>query len=273
MFRSPKANYKTKFENKVIVITGASSGLGYELAKELSKYRPKLVLAARGIDKMKTLKTECEQAGAMEVFLVQTDVSIRKDCENLIQATIQKFGAINVLYLNAGVGQATRVSDIKDPSVLQKVMDTNFFGAINTAYYALPHLRATKGHIVVTSSIVSQLTLRGASAYCASKAAVSSFFDTLRKEEKDIKITILCPGYVPTDILNNSLTGDGSAKGKNSQELSFMTPLDKAVRIMIDSCARNKAAVWFPMGASILMSIRGAFPNAIDRIMIKFRLG
>jgi len=99
------------------------------------------------------------------------------------------------------------------------------------------------------------------------------FFDTLRKEERDIKITILCPGYVPTEIMNNSLTGDGSAKGKSSGELGFSTPLKKAVRIMIDSCAQGKHAVWFPFTASIFMSIRGAFPNAVDRLMKQFKLG
>jgi len=269
LFKSPSPNYKKKFENKVVVITGASSGIGYELAKQLSAYHPKLVLAARTVDKLETLKQECETLGAKEVLLVATDVSKTSDCKNLVEQTVKKFNVIDVLFLNAGVALATTVQKAENPEVLAQIMKTNYFGATETAFYALPHLRDSGGHIVVTSSVVSKLVLRGASAYCASKAAVNSFFDCLRKEERNINITIVCPGYVPTEVVANSLTGDGSKSGR-SHKLHFPMQLKPAVQLMISSVASNKMEVWYTLPATILMSLRGGFPNAIDRLMGKF---
>jgi len=255
-----------------VVITGASSGIGYELAKQLSAYKPKLVLAARTIDKLKELKEECEKLGAKEVLLIATDVSNREDCKQLIEKTVAHFNSIDVLFLNAGVGQACRVGQITDPEVMEQIMRTNYFGSVYPAYYALPHLRTSKGHIVVTSSVVSKLIVFGASSYCASKAALNAFFDTLRKEEgKLIKVTVLCPGFVPTDVVKNSLTGDGSASGK-SNKLAFAMGLKPAVQLMISSVASNKMEVWYTLGGTVLMTLRGAFPNAIDRLMGFFKL-
>jgi len=270
-FRVPAPNYKSKYEGKVVVITGASAGLGAELAKQLSPYKPKLVLAARTVDKLATLKTECEKLGAQEVLLVATDVSINEDCKKLVEKTIEKFKTINVLFLNAGVGQMCQVSKIQSPDVMEQIMRTNYFGAVNTAFYALPYLRESKGHIAVTSSVVSKLIVFGASSYCASKAALNSFFDTLRKEERNVRITILCPGFVDTDVVKNSLTGDGSASGK-SNKLSFAMELKPAVRLMISSVASNRWEVWYTFGATVLMTLRGAFPNSIDRLMGYFKL-
>jgi len=269
LFKSPSPNYKKKFENKVVVITGASSGIGFELAKQLSVHHPKLVLAARTVDKLETLKQECEKLGAKDVLLVATDVSITSQCKNLVEQTVKKFETIDVLFLNAGVALATTVKKVQDPDVLAQIMRTNYFGATETAYYALPYLRTSRGHIVVTSSVVSKLVLYGTSAYCASKAAVNSFFDCLRKEEKDIKVTIVCPGYVPTEVVSNSLTGDGSKSGRN-HKLHFPMALKPAVQLMISSVASNKMEVWYTIPATILMSLRGAFPNAMDRLMGKF---
>jgi len=258
-------NYKGKFGGKVVVITGASSGIGYELAKQLSAYKPKLVLAARTTDKLESLKKECLQAGAEDVLLVSTDVSKRDQCKRLIDQTVEKFQTINVLFLNAGVAQACQVSKITDPEVMEQIIRTNYFGAVDTAFYALPYLRKENGHIAVTSSVVSKLTMFGASSYCASNAALNSFFDTLRKEEKNIKITVLCPGYVPTDVVKNSLTGDGTPSGRN-HSLHFVTPLKAAVQIMLEAVAANRWEVWYTWGGCITMTLRGAFPNFMDRL-------
>jgi len=270
-YRSQSPNYKGKYEGKVVVITGASSGIGAELAKQLASYKPKLVLAARSVDKLETLKTECEKLGAQEVLLVNTDVSVKEDCKKLIEKTVEKFKGINVLFLNAGVGQMCQVAKIEDPEIMNTIFQTNFFGAVNTAYYALPYLRESKGHIAVTSSVTSKLVVYGASIYCASKSALNSFFDTLRKEEKQIKITLLCPGFVPTDVIKNSLTGDGKPSGKTSK-LSFQMDLKPAVKLMISSVASNKMEVWYTLGGTLLMTLRGAFPNSIDRLMGYFKL-
>jgi len=177
------------------------------------------------------------------------------------------------LFLNAGIAQSSLISAVSNPDSLNQIMNTNFFGSIDTAYYALPYLKESKGHIAVTSSVVSKLSLRGASVYCASKAALNSFFDTLRKEERDIKITILCPGFVPTSVIKNAVNGEGKATNKQGGKLPFAMELKPAVRLMIDSVASNKMEVWYTFGATVLMTLRGAFPNAVDRLMGYFKLG
>jgi len=212
--RSPsRSQYARKYTDKVVVITGASSGIGKELAKRVSKFGPKLVLSARS--DLDDLKKECEVAGAKEVLLVKTDVSVRTDCKHLVDETIKKFGGIDVLFLNAGIGQADRIRNCT-PEVLETIIRTNYFGATDIACYALESLRKNQGHIVVTSSVVSRLCNPGTAAYCASKAAVTAFFDCLRLEEysNGIKVTTLCPGFVPTNVVTNSLTGKGEKFGQ-----------------------------------------------------------
>jgi len=266
-FKSPAPNPTRKFQDKVIVITGASSGLGWELAKKLSQYRPRLVLAARNEAKLKELMDLCLKEGAKEVLTVSTDVSSKESCKNLVDKTIEKFRTIDVLFLNAGVSQADRVRNTS-VEVLDKVMQTNYFGAVDVAMFALDHVRNARGHIVVTSSVVQRLALPGAAAYCASKAAVSAFFDCLRIEEckNGIKVTVLCPGFVPTGVVENSLNGKGERLGK-TKSLPFRMELEPAVQKMINAVASNKLEVWFTLQATVLMMLRGVCPNLCDRIL------
>jgi len=273
-FRTPepsKAAYEKKFRGKVVLITGASSGLGKELAEQLSVYAPKLVLVARQVDKLNELKASCEKLGAEQVFVIQADVSKPEDCKKLVEDTVAHFSDIHVLFLNAGVAQSDRIRNVKDPSVLKQIMDTNYFGSTNVAFYALPAIRKTKGHIVVTSSVVSKLIMVGGAAYCASKAAVNSFFDCLRIEEfkNGVKVTIVCPGYVPTDILKNSLNGEGQPQKETGKALKFAMGLKPAVQKMIHSCVSNKLEVWYTLQGTLAMGFRGAFPNLFDRIVYR----
>lgn len=270
-FRSPAPNYDRKYKDKVVVITGASSGIGWELAQKLSKFRPKLVIAARSEGKLNELKDICIKQGAKEVLTVVTDVSKRADCKNLVDKAVEKFNAIDVLFLNAGVSQAAKVKD-STPEVLDQIMKTNYSGAVDTAFYALPALRKSKGHIVVTSSVVQRLVMAGTSAYCASKAAVSAFFDCLRIEESraGVKVTVLCPGFVPTGVVENSLTGNGEKFGK-TKSLPFRMELGPAVQLAIDAVASNKLEVWYTLPATAIMMLRGFAPNLCDRIMYKVR--
>lgn len=121
-----------------------------------------------------------------------------------------------------------------------------------------------------SSQDCSFLTSLGASAYCASKAAVSAFFDCLRTEEKDIRVTVLCPGFVPTNVVSNSLTGKGEKFGK-TKNLPFRMELSPAVQLAIDAVASNKLEVWYTIPATLIMMLRGIAPNLSDRLMYKVR--
>eukprot|EP01126_Amoeba_proteus_P010084 TRINITY_DN13910_c0_g1_i5.p1 TRINITY_DN13910_c0_g1~~TRINITY_DN13910_c0_g1_i5.p1 ORF type:complete len:162 (+),score=29.93 TRINITY_DN13910_c0_g1_i5:561-1046(+) len=147
------------------------------------------------------------------------------------------------------------------------IMRTNYFGATETAMFALEALRKSQGHIVVTSSVVSRLVNTGCSAYCASKAALNAFFDCLRIEEfkSGIKVTIICPGFVPTNIVENSLTGTGEKSGKK-KSLPFRMELIPAVQKAVDTVASDKLEVWYTFSGTLAMMLRGVAPNFTDRL-------
>jgi len=207
------------------------------------------------------------EGGAKEVLAVPTDVSVRSDCKNLVDSTLLKFKTIDVLFLNAGVSQADRIRNTT-PEVLDTIMKTNYNGAVDTAVFALNAIRESKGHIVVTSSVVQRLCMTGTSAYCASKAAVSAFFDCLRLEEckAGVRVTVLCPGFVPTNVVENSLTGKGERFGKK-KSLPFRMELGPAVQLAIDAVASNKMEVWYTMSATLAMMFRSVAPNFFDRMV------
>jgi len=266
-------NPQKKFGGKVVIITGASSGLGEELAVQLSKYAPKLVLAARRVELLDKLKKRCEDSGATEVLAVATDVGKKEDCQRLVQAAVKKFGAIDVLFCNAGIAMSTTLFKAESPDVLEDVMRINYHGAVNTAFYALPELRKSAGHIVVTSSVLAFIITRGASAYAASKAALNSFFSTLRLEEKRnrVKVTIVCPGHVDTDLQKFMLGPDGKPVHQTeTRNLGFRVPLTDAVRRMVRATAANEELVIYTFGANVLCRLRAAFPVFVDNLLARF---
>jgi len=266
-----------KFGNKVVVIVGASSGLGEELALQLSEYHPKLVLAARSLDKLEEIKKKCESRGATSVITVKADVTSQSDCKKIIDITVDQFQKLDVLFLNAGIGLASTLYKMNDPGPLRSVFETDLFGAVNTAFYALPALRTSKGHIVVTSSGYGKIPGVGLSAYSASKHALHGFFDCLRAEESrnNIRVTMVCPGYIKTAIYDNALGGDGKAVGsvKKNAILSYTeSTLRQAVNNIIQATAANKTEVYFPFLVNFAVHLRGIIgPSLFDWLLYRSR--
>jgi len=272
----PKPNYKKKFTGKVVVITGASSGIGEELAVQLSVFKPKLVLAARRVDRLEELRKKCLSKGAEEVLLVATDVGVKDECKRLVEETVSKFGSIDVLYCNAGVGMASTLFKLQSPDVIEQVMNVNFNGAVNTTFYALPYLRKSNGHIVVTSSVFAYFISRGTSAYAASKAALNSFFDSVRLEEarNKVKVTVICPGHVATEIQKQAMGADGKPLGKQEdQNLGFAVSLQEAAKIMVDSTASEEWRMIYTYGANFFCRLRAVFPELFDRTITRVLYG
>jgi len=268
------ANYQKKFGNKIIVIVGASSGLGEELALQVSQYHPKgLVLAARRLDKLEEIKKKCEARGASSVMVVQADITSQKDCKNIIDATVDTYQKIDILFLNAGIGLTSSLFKLKDPEPLKAVFETDLIGVVNTAFYALPALRTSKGHIVVTSSGYGKLPGLGLSAYSSSKHALHGFFDCLRAEEarNNIRVTLVCPGYIKTAIHDRALGSDGKEVGshKKSTLLSYTeTTISVAVSYILKATATNKTEVFFPFLVNFAVRLRGIIgPGVFDWIL------
>jgi NAD(P)-dependent dehydrogenase (short-subunit alcohol dehydrogenase family) len=161
---------------KVVVITGASSGIGLACAEEFAKFGCKLVLAARQSDKLIEVENTLKGKGA-EVLAVLADVSKEEDCKNLIEKAIDRFGGIDILLNNAGITMRALFEDLH-LDVMKKLMDTNFWGAVYCTKYALPYLFKSRGSVIAISSIAGKKGLPGRIGYSASKFALEGFMET-----------------------------------------------------------------------------------------------
>ncbi|KAK9995338.1 hypothetical protein SO802_020024 [Lithocarpus litseifolius] len=213
-----RSKYSENVAGKVILITGASSGIGEHVAYEYARRRACLALIARREDRLQEVANRARQLGSPEVIVVPADVSKVEDCKRFVDETVNHFGQLDHLVNNAGV---TRIELFEDSiqfsdyaSIMVKIKtnmvaflshfcnkDINFWGSIYSTHNAVPHLRKTKGKIVVLASTVAWLALPRLSFYNASKAALISFFETLRVElGSDIGITIVTPGLIKSEM-------------------------------------------------------------------------
>jgi len=238
------------FNGKVIVITGASDGIGAELARQLAAERPRLVLAARRRDALETVASQCEAKGA-STLIVPTDVSVESDCRALIAAAMAKFGRIDALVNNAGVSMHAAFADIEDTGVYEKLMRINLMGSVWPTHAALPHLKASRGLIVAVSSLAGLVGVPERTTYCASKFAQTGFFEALRVEvqPEGVDVTLVYPGVVATEIRRNGWNARGETAG--SSGLSE----DKAMSV--EECAGLIVAAMRSRKRDEVMSVKG----------------
>lgn len=216
-------------QNKVVVITGASSGIGKALAEEYASKGFNLVLAARRIERLKELE---EKLSNVEVLSVKTDVTIESDCKNLIDSAIKKFGKIDILINNAGISMRASTINV-EMNVIRKVMDVNFWGTVYCTKFALPYLLASKGSLVGVMSIGGYVGLPARSGYSASKFAMRGFLDSVRVEHRrsGLHVLIAAPGFTTSEIRKSALIADGSQQGD--------TPRDENKMMSAEECARR----------------------------------
>ena len=236
------------FYDKVIIITGASSGIGLATAKLFSSKGSKLVLAARSYDKL--LQIQSEMPEPSKVLCVKTDVTVEDDCRNLIQQTVECFGRIDILINNAGISMRALFIDL-DLDVMRRLMDTNFWGTDYCTKYALPYLLKTKGSLVGVISTAGHIGLPGRSGYSASKFAIRGFLNTIRVEHRydDLHVMVFAPGFTSSNIRNVALLADGSPQGMTPRKEEKMMSAERvAQRMMKGILNRKNEMVLTPMG-------------------------
>ena len=191
-------------QDKVVVITGGSSGIGYSTAKALAKKGAKIVAGARRLDKLETLKKEITDDGG-EIIICETDVTKKSDCDNLVKQAINKYGTVDVLINNAGLMPLSFVKSLKIDE-WDKMIDVNIKGVLYCTAAVVPTMVEKKsGHIVNISSVAGRVVFPAGSVYCATKHAVTAFSEGLRQElsvRKNIRITTIEPGVVQTELTN-----------------------------------------------------------------------
>jgi short-subunit dehydrogenase len=241
------------FEGKVVVLTGASEGIGRSLALSLASAKACLVLAARNAERLASLSQECIARGA-EVLCVPTDVSRRTDCTALIDATLARFGAIDVLLHNAGSTMWSRLDELEDPELLERLMRTNYLGAAWLTWRALPALVAARGRIVAISSLAGLVGVPTRTGYSASKHAMIGFFDSLRIELADqgVSVTVVAPDFVRSEIHHRAIGPDGKPLGVSPmQEAKIMTADECAAIILRATLQRRRLVITSPRGRAM----------------------
>lgn len=216
-------------KDKVVVITGGTSGIGRALAFEYGHRGYRVAITGRKLDALQQTASDLEQAG-IETLAIQADAAKEEDNRRMAEQVLERFGRIDTLINNAGISMRAAFADL-DPEVIRRVMDINFYGTVYATKYCLPSIRAHKGCIIGISSIAGFRALPGRTGYAASKAAMQSFLETLRAEltHEDVHVMIACPGFTASNIRNTALAKDGSAQGE--------TPRDEAKMMSAEECA------------------------------------
>lgn len=230
----------TFFRDKVIVITGASSGIGSASARLFASYGAKLVLAARSIDKLERLAKEMTEDSA-RILCVKTDVSQEEDCRRLIDETIRKFGRIDILINNAGISMRASFKDV-ELSVIKRLMDVNFWGTVYCTKFALPWLLESKGSVVGVISVAGYAGLPGRTGYSTSKFAIRGFLETLRMEHLDdgLHVMVFAPGYTASNVRNAALLADGTPQGSTPKDESKLMSAEEVARKLANGLYRRR---------------------------------
>ena len=258
------------FAENVIIITGASAGIGRSLALQLADRGAWLCLAARDKDRLDRLADECRERGG-SALVFPTDVSEEIQCKILVEQTVEEYGRIDTLINNAGVSMFSRFDQIQDITFIRRIMKVNYMGSVCTTYYALPYLKASKGRLVGISSLTGKNGVPTRSAYAASKHAMAGFFDSIRIElENDgVSVTMIYPGFVATEVRQRAIQGDGQPlKESYFDETGIMTA-DECAGIIIDAVVKRKREVVMTTKAKIGMWLKLFSPKLVDRIAKK----
>lgn len=259
-----------KFKDKVIIITGASEGIGRALSLSLSSQKPKLVLAARNNERLMQLKEEAEQKGS-KCLVFPTDVSKKTECKNLIDRTISELGCIDVLVNNAGRTMWTTLQEMEDPSIIEQLIRINYLGAAHCTYYALSHLIKSKGQIVGVSSVAGLNGVPTRTAYAAGKHAMFGFFDSLRIELKStgVTVTMIAPDFVLSEIHRRAFGKDGKPLGLSPIQEDKVMTADECAALIIKAMENRKRLAILSARAKLGRWVKLIAPDFIDQITLK----
>jgi short-subunit dehydrogenase len=257
-----------KLNNKIVIITGASSGIGKSLAIECAKRGANVVLAARQYVTLCEIAQDLEKQYNIKALAVQCDVAIEGDCEHLVKQALTTFGKIDVLINNAGISMRALFQDA-DLKVLKSLMDVNFWGTVYCTKYALPEILKTKGSLVGVSSIAGYKGLPGRTGYSASKFAMNGFLDSLRVENLKTGVHVLtaCPGFTASNIRNTALAKDGSQQGESSMDENKMMSSEEVARIIADGIENRSRTLIMTRQGKLTVMLSKFLPAFLDKMV------
>lgn len=254
------------YKGKVVLVTGASSGIGYALAEEFGSLGAKIVMGARSGDKLAELSQKLQNEG-VESHYVVCDVTKEEDCKRLVSEGVEKFGTIDICICNAGISMRALFDDVKI-DVLKELMDVNFWGAVNTVKYALPYIQSSKGSIVGVSSVAGFHGLPARTGYSASKYAMHGFLDTIRIEnmKKGVHVMIAAPGFTASNVRFSARTADGSSQGESPREEGKMMSAREVASRIAKGIHRRKRELLMDFDGKATKFIKKFAPALLDKL-------
>jgi short-subunit dehydrogenase len=246
------------FQEHVVIVTGASSGIGRELALQLANQGAWLALAARRAVLLEEVAAECQARGG-RALAVPTDVGDEDQCERMVAWAVDAYGRLDMLVNDAGISPAGMFDQLANMSTVEQAMRVNYLGSVYCTYYALPHLKQARGRVVAVSSLSALTGLPKLSAYIASKKAVAGFFDSLRIEARPhgVSVTVIYPSYVDTH--GSQQHGAGRPKGNAMS-------VDTCARLIISAAARRRREEVMTWQGKLVRWFVLVAPRAVDRI-------
>lgn len=253
---------------KVVIITGASSGIGLALSRHYADHHYNVVMVARNKEKLEQLSGELSEKA--EVLAVPTDVSKEEECKRMVETAIDRFGRIDILINNAGISMRAMFAEL-DLSVMHRLMDVNYWGTVNCTKYALPHILENQGSVVGVSSVAGIHGLPGRSGYSASKFAIHGFMETLRIEHmhNNLHVLIIAPGFTSSNVRKSALTADGTPQGETPRQEDKMTSPEHVAYRIYRAVKQRRRFIAISRAGILANLIKKFWPAFLDRMFFR----
>jgi short-subunit dehydrogenase len=253
------------FHNKVVAITGGTSGIGKALAISFLKAGAKVAVCGRKADALLALEKELS---AEFLFTQVADVSKEEDCRTFIDRTLARFGKVDILINNAGISMRALFKDA-DVSVIKQLMDINFWGTVYCTKFALPSILENKGTVVGVSSIAGYRGLPARTGYSSSKFAMHGFLEALRTENLHTGVNVMwvCPGFTASNIRNTALNEQGKAQGDTPLDEAKLMPAETVAELILNAVAKRKRTVVMTGQGKLTVFINKLFPGLADKLV------
>jgi short-subunit dehydrogenase len=254
-------------QNKIVIITGATSGIGKALAIAFGQAGAKVVITGRNPENLAQTSQELINLQIVHHALI-ADASVEEDNKKMVQETITKFGGIDVLINNAGMSMRAMFEDV-DLDVIRKLMDINFYGAVYATKYALPYILASKGSIVAISSINGHRGTPARTGYTASKFAMNGFFEALRTEVmyRGVHILVASPGFTESNIRKVAFGADGKAQGESPRKEDKMMSSEMVAQKILRAVQKRKRDLVLTTQGKLAVWLNKFFPSWVDKLV------
>jgi dehydrogenase/reductase SDR family member 7B len=256
-----------KFKDKVVIITGATSGIGEACAEVFGREGAKIAITGRNPEKLQASLIKLQSKG-IEAISILADAASEQDNQKIAEETIAQFGRIDILINNAGISMRALFQDL-DLEVFRKVMDTNFWGTVYATKFCLPSILENKGSIIGISSINGYRGTPARTAYTASKYAMNGFFESLRTEvmKKGVHVLVVAPGFTSSNIRNTALTADGSSQGESPRDEAKMMSSEEVAEHILKATLKRKRDIVLTTQGKLAVFLNKWMPGILDGIV------